>query len=595
MSINKPNLSKSVDIKRWLQVLIMMLLLGMNKSYSQKLVNIKMFLTDSVLPPKEKAELLKMQTLVPVQEINSQLQQLLIKLYDNGYVTASIDSIKKDSIRHTVYLKTGSQFKWIALSAKTVDEQILSKSGYRDATYRNNTFSVTQFSSMVEKMLVYCENNGYPFASIKLDSIKLDDKSIEAKLYLEKNNKITIDSILIKGDAKISPYYLYRYLGITPGSLYNEAEVRNISSRIKSLFFVKESKAYEVYFTEKNADIVLYLDNKKASRINGIAGILPSDDKPGEWQFTGDAEVKLINSMGKGETVNINWKKLSTRTQELNAAFELPYMFRTSFGSELNMGIYIKDTLYRTLDVGGGLQYYFSGNNYVKATIQNTSSAIVSTTGLDNLTTLPSYADFSSTLYGMGIKIENLDYRYNPRKGISVNVNLAAGQKNIEQNQAINAELYEGMELKARQIRCTGKIDTYIPLWRRFVINIGFNGSIINSPTIFENELFRIGGLNTLRGFDDQSILASSFSVVTVEYRYLLEQNSYLNIFFNGAYYENKSLGKSVYDTPYGFGAGINFETKAGIVKVNYALGKQFDNPILLRSGKIHVGLVGLF
>ena len=75
----------------------------------------------------------------------------------------------------------------------------------------------------------------------------------------------------------------------------------------------------------------------------------------------------------------------------------------------------------------------------------------------------------------------------------------------------------------------------------------------------------------------------------------ILEQNSYLYVFGDGAWYENNNVSQYVKDTPYGFGAGISFETKAGIFSISYALGKQFNNPIQLRSGKIHFGIVNYF
>ena len=63
----------------------------------------------------------------------------------------------------------------------------------------------------------------------------------------------------------------------------------------------------------------------------------------------------------------------------------------------------------------------------------------------------------------------------------------------------------------------------------------------------------------------------------------------------DGAWYENASVNTYFNDMPYSFGAGISFETKAGIFSLNYALGKQFSNPIDLRSGKIHFGIVNQF
>lgn len=46
---------------------------------------------------------------------------------------------------------------------------------------------------------------------------------------------------------------------------------------------------------------------------------------------------------------------------------------------------------------------------------------------------------------------------------------------------------------------------------------------------------------------------------------------------------------------PVGFGAGITFETRLGIFSFNYALGKQFNNPILFKEGKVHFGIVNYF
>jgi len=137
--------------------------------------------------------------------------------------------------------------------------------------------------------------------------------------------------------------------------------------------------------------------------------------------------------------------------------------------------------------------------------------------------------------------------------------------------------------------------DYYFPLSSRHVINIGMMGAYQYNPSIFTNELYRFGGLKTLRGFDEESILASSYGIGKIEYRYILEQNSYLFAFFNEAYYENKSRNTNIHDTPFGFGTGITFETKIGIMSVSYALGKEFSNPIYFRDGKIHFGILNYF
>ncbi|MBL4667825.1 MAG: BamA/TamA family outer membrane protein, partial [Flavobacteriales bacterium] len=138
-------------------------------------------------------------------------------------------------------------------------------------------------------------------------------------------------------------------------------------------------------------------------------------------------------------------------------------------------------------------------------------------------------------------------------------------------------------------------IDYYIPITKRSVIKLSSKNGYIFNENLFDNELLRIGGLLTLRGFDEESIFASLYTIETLEYRYILEQNSYLFLFIDGAYYENDGIDKFISDRPFGFGAGMSFETKAGIFSISYAIGKQFDNPIVFRSAKIHFGFVNFF
>ncbi len=104
-----------------------------------------------------------------------------------------------------------------------------------------------------------------------------------------------------------------------------------------------------------------------------------------------------------------------------------------------------------------------------------------------------------------------------------------------------------------------------------------------------------LGGIRTIRGFDDESIFASSFILGTIEYRFILDENSNLFAFSQAMYYDKSLYNTNMNDTPYSFGAGINFQTGAGIFSVSYSLGSQLNNPILLRTAKLHFGFVNYF
>ena len=527
-------------------------------------------------------------------EREKELRNVLFSCYDKAYLTAAFDSLIIDSLLLKAYISFGPQFKWAYLKNENVDEGVLSEIGFREKLYNNQPLYYKNVKRVQEKLITYYENNGYPFAVVKLDSIVISEGNIAAKLKLTKNSEEKIDSIVVKGSAKLSPVYLYNYLGIKPGSLYNEGQLKKVNTRIAEIPFIRSSKPATILFTNKFNKLILNLEKKQASQFDGIIGILP-DNKTGKILFTGDVHLKLQNGLGKGELIDLNWRKLQTLTQDLKLRLVYPFLLRSPFGLDYTLKLYKKDTTFLDVNQNIGLQYNLNGGNYLKIFYSNKTSSLLSTTGLEYLTTLPPMADVQNNMYGIGIKYEKLDYRLNPRKGYSFQGNTSAGTKSIRKNFKLNPVMYEGLKLNSTQYNADFEASAYIPIKNRSTFKIGAQSAFLFGETIFQNELYRIGGLKTLRGFDEESIYASAYSILTVEYHYILEQNSYLYLFGDGAYYENRNVLEFVHDTPFGFGAGISFETKAGIFSINYALGKQFDNPIELKSGKIHFGIVNYF
>jgi outer membrane protein assembly factor BamA len=526
--------------------------------------------------------------------LNKELQRVLSLCYDNAYLVAEYDSIVVDSPKVTAYLDFGAQYKWAKLGPGNVDEGVLSEIGFREKLYSNKPLKYKEVRRVRERIVRYYENNGYPFASVKLDSIVIEGERISAQLFLEKNAEVKIDSVVIRGSARIAPVYMYNYLGIKPGSLYDESRLEKVNARLRELPFVTVKKPASVTFTNKMNKLTLNLDKRRASQFDGIIGILP-DNNTGKILFTGDVRLKLQNGLGRGELIDLNWRRLQTQTQDLKARVVYPFILRTPFGVDYNFKLYKKDTTFLDVQQNIGIQYLLSGGNYLKLFYNNKTSTLLSTKGLEFVTTLPPYADVRTNMYGIGLRFEQLDYRLNPRKGFFLIVNASAGTKNIKKNQKVNPVVYEKLKLNSTLYNSDLELNFFLPLGSRSTVKIGNQSAFLYGETTFQNELFRIGGLKTLRGFDEESIFASAYSIFTLEYRFILEQNSYLYVFGDGAWYENNNVSQYVKDTPYGFGAGISFETKAGIFSINYALGRQFNNPIQLRSGKIHFGIVNYF
>jgi len=134
----------------------------------------------------------------------------------------------------------------------------------------------------------------------------------------------------------------------------------------------------------------------------------------------------------------------------------------------------------------------------------------------------------------------------------------------------------------------------YVPLGKKSTLVGLLEGRRLFADQIFLNDVYRIGGAFSLRGFNEQSLLASSYAMLGLEYRYLLGSRSYFQLFWNGAYTldESEIQLNPLEDLPFGFGAGLALEVNSGMLYLSYALGREQNNPIQLNQAKIHFGVI---
>jgi translocation and assembly module TamA len=546
--------------------------------------------------PKSSVTRMNYRKKLPREEVNKEIENILLTLQYKGYLLASADTIYSDSSTVTAVISENGLYKTARLRLGNLDPSLAAHLGISEKLYFNKPFRYKEVARSLEKIIIHYENNGYPFASVSLDSIEIHEQQLSAVIQVKKNKLFKIDSIKVIGSARVNPSFLYRYLSIRPGMAYNEEAMKGLSQKIRQLPFVEEKQGQRVQLTERTNKLILFLDKKNASQFDGIIGLLP-DATTRKTVVTGDVKLKLVNGvLRNGETFDLEWRRLQSQTQDFSGRIIYPYLFGTPVGTDYQLKIYRKDTTFIDITHNAGLQYYFHGLNNFKIFYKHRNLNLISSSGLEFITSLPDYADVTTRSYGAGIFLEKLDYRFNPRRGIAVTLNGQTGNRSIRKNSQINEQVYDGLILRSIQFQVDGAIAGYIQLKNNSVLKIGVQGaSVFGNSTLFKNEVFRIGGLKTLRGFDEESIFASTYIIPTLEYRFLFSRNSHLLLFAEGAWYEDRSNRQYIKDMPVSAGAGVNFETKAGILSLNYALGNQFGNGFDLRNGKIHFGLTALF
>jgi hypothetical protein len=177
----------------------------------------------------------------------ARLHKLIPALQEQGYLAASIDSIAISGNRYEVYLYSGRLYQWARLNMDEVPQSLFTGTGIDPKAYTERPMSPGALGRLCERLLDYCDANGYPFARVWLDSVyETTPGKISAQLNLDRAELRKIDTVIIEGNGNISRSFLLRYLDLQQGSIYNEKKLRAISQRIQELPFLKERAPWHI-------------------------------------------------------------------------------------------------------------------------------------------------------------------------------------------------------------------------------------------------------------------------------------------------------------------------------------------------------------
>ena len=538
--------------------------------------------------------------------------ELVIDLWNASYLAASLDTTYMQDSGFVARIFVGPSLRWAALENGNIPPPIWQKAGLRSKAYSNKKASFDQALDIREKLLIQFEEQGFPFVRVWLDSLHLSEETLQAKVYVDPGTKIYFGPLELEGDAKIETGYLENYLGLRPGSPYRHSLVQGIRDRLRELPFLIEKQNPTIIFRGNEAIVQLVLEKQSASRFDFLIGIQPSGQAGSDRNFliTGKLESEFWNQFGRGERLFAKFERLRPGTQSLDLGFTYPYIADLPFGIDIGFRQYRRDSTFNDIGLDLGIRYLFRGENYLELFWSRVGSNLLSINEnqLINNKSLPANLDYRTTFFGLEGQLEALDYRFNPRKGWRFWARSGVGNKEIIRNTLITSlfdpedplfafgSLYDSLEEKSFQVHSKLLLEYYLPVFKASTIRLAMQSGWLYSPVaIYQNEQFRIGGNKLLRGFDEESLFATLYSVFSLEYRLLSGQNSNFFVFGDYGYVENSRADFSNIDHPYGFGAGLTFETAAGLFSLSLAVGGRDGVQPDFRNPKVHLGYLSIF
>ena len=501
------------------------------------------------------------------KSINDELKKVQKRIQINGYFLSSLDSIKINETKYSAYFTLNQKIDSVVLKHIDLTEILLQKLKLKKNNFK---VSINNLEKTLNKISKAKENSGNSFSKIKLKNFKVIGKVLFTEIDIEDSDKRKINKLIFNGYNNFPNNFIKNYFNINNTTIFNRQKLNTISKLSQNLNFASEKKPPEILFTKDSTFAYIYLKKRKGNSFDGLVNF--SSKENGKIKFNGYLDLKLINTLNKGESLNLVWNSFGQERQEFSIATKTPYIFNTKVSPELKFSIYKQDSTFLNTNFNLKLKYQIKNNSNLFLSYYSESSEKIATVNFNNIET------FESSFIGFGYqnKIKKGDAFKNDKFYLDINPSI--GKRNSNNN-------------SFKQIKIESTISYILDLNKRNSLFLRNKTGLLNSENYIENELYRIGGNNSIRGFSEQSIFAKNYVLQNIEYRYLTTKNSFLYSITDLALISTANKKEKLLS----IGLGYLFNTNNSQINISVTNGFSNNTEINVNNTQLFINWINFF
>lgn len=495
-----------------------------------------------------------------IHKSNTSIKKELTKLSDHlkkqGYFTNTIDSILHLNAKRIAFFSLGKKIKNVTLKTSNVAPRLVKKFKINNDSL---VLPIEKLDSFLENISIKLDAEGRSFSKVSLSSIKIEKERLFANLEITAGKKREIHAIEVKGYPNFPKSFLKNYFRLDKDKDFNKKRMNEIYELTNKLQFVAPLKKPEVLFTPDSTFLFIYLKKKTINSIDALVNFASEDN--GEVFFNGNIDLELNNTLDYGEKFKLFWNKVDKDRQELQVSSTIPYLFQSNISPSIEFSLYRQDSSFVTSKFSTQFSYPLNSKHEISISYSSEKSTSNST----NSAEIENYKNF---FFGINYKYQTIFKNVGKNK-LNFSVSSEFGQR-----QTLDA---------TKQTKYIGIIDyTYI-FNNRATLFLSNTTGYLNSKNYLFNELFRIGGVNTLRGFNEQSLFTDRYTFVNLEYRYKTNKTSYVYTITDAGVFRRDFKQH----TALGLGLGYLYQTKNFQINLGIATGALNDEKIIFRNTKL--------
>ena len=513
-----------------------------------------------------------------IKSITEEINKVSENLYQKGYL--DIYAEQPNKISDTLYeekINLGERVKsiHIYIGIDKILNSVVSVT-------KNNILEIpyTELDFFLNETVKKLEQSGYALAKLKLTNIKKDKNNLYADLVAETEQKRKLNSIVIQypengQSSKFPKGHLKQINKKYQNTIFNQKAVERIHSDFEKFGFVNQIKYPEILFTKDNTNVYVYLEKRNSNSFDGFLGFSNNDNK--KTTLTGYLDIALENILGSGEQVALYWKSDGNDKKTFNGSLELPYLFKSPLGLKAQINIFRQDSTFQNTKTAIDLSYYINYNSRLylgyhstqSSDIQNSSNSLISDYSNSFLTSSFEYTNGDPT---------NLMFPIKSKFQTSIGIGSRGISNSTEDSK--NSQLIVNIQATHN-----------IYFNKKNLLYFNSQTNYLQSDRYISNELFRFGGFNSIRGFNENSLQAYFSSTLLTEYRYLISSNLYLHSILDYSVFTNKfeqEKGDTL-ENLIGIGTGFGLLTKNGLLKLAIANGHAKKQQFEISNTIVHI------
>jgi hypothetical protein len=502
------------------------------------------------------------------------------KLSKSGFIENKLlNNIKTKDSSYTAKLSLGNRIKKMHIYiGRTIPlSNLLPSKKTKDTIIIRYEETEAFLNNTLQKL----EQQGYALAKLKLTNIQNRNQILYADLEFTSDEKRKLNTIEIRYSEKNSKTnfpkgHISEINRKYRNKTFNQGIIEQVHNEFEKFRFISQVKYPEILFTTDSTKIYVYLEKKKSNTFDGFIGFSNNENK--KTTFNGYLDVNLENTLGVGEQFSLYWKSDGNKQKTFKTSIELPYLFKSPIGIKANLTIFKQDSTFQNTRTGIDLGYFITYNTRIYLGYQSTESSDIQNT---NNYQLVDYRNSFLTSNFEYTKNDNSNFTFPKKSALSLTIGF--GKRDIN-NTSETAEA-------SKQFYINLEAAHNFYLNKKNSINIKSQNYFLRSDTYIINELFRFGGINSIRGFEENSLQANFLTSILTEYRYALSPSLYLHSIVDYGIYKDQTIAKknNQKTSLIGLGLGLGVQTKNGLLKLALANGSTKNQNLNFYNTIIHI------